>query len=232
MFTGAGISTESGIPDFRGPDGVWRRVDPSEFTLERYLSDVTTRRAAWRRRTRSGALTAAPNRGHEAVVRLWRSGRMVGCVTQNIDGLHAAAGLPSEALVEMHGNARTTTCLECGASLPTIQVAARVETGEDDPPCERCGGVLKVDVVYFGEMLPAGAVARAFEWSARADAVLAVGSTLGVYPAASLPLDVVRAGHPMVIVNRGPTDLDHLATVIVDGSSGDVLPELVDRITD
>jgi NAD-dependent deacetylase len=232
VFTGAGISTESGIPDFRGPDGVWTKVDPAEFTLERYLSSADTRRASWQRRTRSGALDAAPNRGHEAVVRLWETGRMVGCVTQNIDGLHTAAGLPDEAVVEVHGNARTTSCLDCGATLPTTEVAERVAAGDDDPACEECGGILKVDVVYFGEMLPDDAMAQAFEWSAHADAVLAIGSTLGVFPAASVPLDVVRAGHPMVIVNRGATEMDALATVIVQGAAGETLPELVAHLAE
>ena len=230
VFTGAGISTESGIPDFRGPDGVWTRVDPAEFTLDRYLASAETRSASWRRRTRSGALTAAPNRGHEAVVRLWETGRMIGCVTQNVDGLHGAAGLPDAALVEVHGNAHTTSCLGCGATVGTAKVASRVAAGDDDPACVECGGILKVDVVYFGEMLPERAMARALEWSAEADAVLAVGSTLGVYPAASVPLDVVRAGHPMVIVNRGPTELDHLAAAIVEGAAGEMLPALVDML--
>src|SRR4030042_860431 len=134
VFTGAGISTESGIPDFRGPQGVWTTVDPDEFTLERYLRYPETRRRSWQMRMNSGALDAEPNAAHRAVVDLWRTGRMIGCVTQNIDGLHQKAGLPDEAVAELHGNAQTTVCLECGHEQPTADVLRRGEAGEDDPP--------------------------------------------------------------------------------------------------
>jgi len=231
VFTGAGISTESGIPDFRGPDGVWTRVDPSEFTIDRYLSNADTRRRSWTMRQESGLLEASPNDGHRAIADLWQTGRMIGCVTQNIDGLHAAAGLPPESIVELHGNARTTSCVECGSTTPTADVVSRVVAGEADPRCS-CGGILKVDVVFFGERMPAAAMTRAMAWAAACDSVVSVGSTLSVYPASYVPLTAAEAGAPLVIINQGSTDLDRVATVVVAESSGATLRTIVDALID
>ncbi len=227
VFTGAGISTESGIPDFRGPQGVWTTVDPDEFTLDRYLRYPETRRRSWQMRMNTGALDAQPNPAHRAVVDLWHTGRMIGCVTQNIDGLHQKAGLPGEAVAELHGNAHTTLCLGCGDRQPTAAVLRRVEAGEGDPSCLLCGGILKTAVVYFGEMLPAEAWDFAFELAEGADAAVSVGSTLSVVPASYIPHHVARRGHPFVILNMGPTDLDHLATARISAPAGLALPELV-----
>jgi NAD-dependent deacetylase len=227
VFTGAGISTESGIPDFRGPDGVWTRVDPDEFTIVRYLSNPETRRRSWSMRAESGVMDALPNAAHTALVDLWQSGRMSACVTQNIDGLHQQAGLPHEAVVELHGNAGATVCVRCSSRAATAAVLERVRAGDGDPACEACGGILKTDVVFFGETLPPAATARAFELAKHCDAVVAVGSTLSVYPAAYVPLEATRDGSPLVIVNQGPTDLDHLATARIEGPAGTILPRLV-----
>ncbi|HSG80444.1 MAG TPA: Sir2 family NAD-dependent protein deacetylase [Acidimicrobiia bacterium] len=229
VFTGAGISTESGIPDFRGPDGVWTKVDPAEFTIDRYLSSSETRSRSWRMRRDSGALRARPNDGHRAVTRLWESGRVHGVVTQNIDGLHQRAGLPDDAVIELHGNAHRTRCVACGYRTDTEEILTRIDE-QGDPPCPECGGVLKVDVVLFGEMLPANATERAFELAREADAVVAVGSTLSVYPAAHVPLEVVRSGHPLVIVNRGETEFDEIATIRIDGGAGDSLTAIADAL--
>jgi len=226
VFTGAGISTESGIPDFRGPQGVWMTVDPDEFTLERYLRYPETRRRSWQMRMNSGALDADPNPAHRAVVDLWRSGRMIGCVTQNIDGLHQRAGLPNEVVAELHGNAQTTVCLECGDRQPTPAVLSRIEAGEDDPSCLLCGGIIKTAVVYFGEVLPTEPWDLAFDLAERADAVVSVGSTLSVVPACYIPQHVARRGHPFVILNMGSTDLDRLATARISAPAGLALPEL------
>ncbi len=226
-FTGAGISTESGIPDFRGPDGVWTRIDPSEFTYDKYVTNPETRRRSWQMRFGSGVLDAQPNDGHGALVALWKAGRLGGCVTQNIDGLHQAAGLPDEAVVELHGNAHRTRCLGCGATQPTEALRARVEAGDVDPHCEECGELLKVAVISFGEMMPEREMGRAYELAARTDGVLAIGSTLSVYPAADVPWTAARRGVPYVIVNRGPTDHDDLATLKVEGAAGELLPEIV-----
>ena len=143
-FTGAGISTESGIPDFRGPQGVWKKVDPSEFTFDKYVNNAETRVRSWEMRKQSGVLDAQPNTAHRALVDLWVSGLLSGVVTQNIDGLHQAAGLPAEAVVELHGNVQRVECLECEAGWPTEVVMARVDAGEADPHCPECGGIIKV----------------------------------------------------------------------------------------
>ncbi|OFW67133.1 MAG: hypothetical protein A2Z12_03635 [Actinobacteria bacterium RBG_16_68_21] len=227
IFTGAGISTESGIPDFRGPNGLWARIDPAEFTIDRYLASRKTRAASWRMRADSGTLDAQPNDGHRAVTALWRTGRTAGCITQNIDGLHQKAGLPPAAVVELHGNATQTECLSCRRRQPTAAIAARVAAGEADPPCRDCGGILKIRVVLFGELLPEDELDRAAEMTAVADGVIAIGSTLSVYPAAGIPLEVVGRGHPLVIINQGPTELDDLAEVIIDEPAGTALPRLV-----
>jgi NAD-dependent deacetylase len=231
VFTGAGISTESGIPDFRGPNGLWSRVDPDEFTIDRYLTSRDTRVSSWKLRAESGWLDSEPNPAHVAVTSLWHTGRMVGCVTQNVDGLHARSGLPPEALVEMHGNATETVCVGCGHREPTTRVVRRLENGEDDPACVACGGILKMGVVMFGEYLPEDATQRATAMVDAADAILTVGSTLSVYPAATIPLQVVTRGHPMVIVNDGPTELDDLASVIIGDRAGLALPRLVALLT-
>jgi NAD-dependent deacetylase len=227
VFTGAGISTESGIPDFRGPQGVWTRVDPNEFTIDRYLTSAGTRRRSWQMRAESHALGATPNRAHRAVADLWKTGRMVGCVTQNIDGLHQAGGLPGDALVEVHGNVHDTVCLECRDRQPTAEVLARVAAGDEDPHCMLCNGILKTTVVMFGEAMPPLEMQQAWDWALRADAVLAVGSTLSVFPAASIPLEIAGAGHPMVILNMGATEFDTLATARIEAPAGEALPRLV-----
>ncbi len=231
VFTGAGISTESGIPDFRGPQGIWKQFDPSDYTYDRYIDDPGFRRESWGKRFRSPYLGADPNDAHRAVTRLWDAGRLIGCVTQNVDGLHAAAGLVPEALVEMHGTANRIRCISCGDEPEFDEIERRWESGEADPACRRCEGILKTAIVYFGENLPLDATTRAWHMAEQADAVLVVGSSLSVYPAAFVPLDVVDRGNPMVIINRGETDHDFRATVLVDGAAGEVLPELVDRLT-
>ncbi len=226
VFTGAGISTESGIPDFRGPDGVWTKIDPAEFTYDRYISNPETRKRSWQMRAASGILDAQPNRAHHALADLWHAGLMVGCVTQNIDGLHRVAGLPPEALVEVHGNAHRTRCLDCEGNWPTTEIAARVAAGDADPHCELCGGLLKVAVISFGEMMPMDEMARAYLMAGEADAVLAIGSTLSVYPAADVPLQAAQRGVPYLIVNLGATDHDLMATLKLDVPAGEAIPQL------
>ncbi|MCJ7726966.1 MAG: Sir2 family NAD-dependent protein deacetylase, partial [Acidimicrobiia bacterium] len=181
VFTGAGISTESGIPDFRGPDGVWTRVDPAEFTLSRFLGNPGTRRRSWQMRKESGILDAEPNRAHFALVTLWESSRMLAVVTQNIDGLHQRSGLPKRAVIELHGNAHLAVCVDCRDTTPTADVLDRVDAGEADPACRGCGGILKPNVVLFEEAMPVLAMSRAMHLAFDADAVISIGSTLGVY---------------------------------------------------
>jgi NAD-dependent protein deacetylase/lipoamidase len=233
-FTGAGISTESGIPDFRGPDGIWTKVDPGDFTITRYLANPELRRRGWRMHV-EGRLWGAraqiePNPGHLALVDLWNAGRLAGCVTQNIDGLHLKAGLPPEAVAELHGNVRQVRCLDCERRWPTEEILQRVEAGEEEPRCNFCGGIVKTTTVMFGEQLPGAVLERAREMASQADAVLAVGSTLGVWPAAEIPFAAAQQGQPLVILNRGPTEMDRLASVRIEGTAGSVLPALVQEI--
>lgn len=231
VFTGAGISTASGIPDFRGPNGVWTKIDPAEFTYDRYVSRPQTRIQSWQMRFTSGIFDAAPNDGHHAIKQLWDSGLMIGCVTQNIDGLHALSGLPDSALVEVHGSAHGVRCLSCDDHPDLVDVKRRWESGEADPTCERCGGILKSTVISFGEAMPQRELAMAYDWAERADAVIAVGSTLSVYPAADVPATAARRGQPYLIVNRGLTEHDGAADLKIEGDAGEVMGDLVRRLT-
>ncbi len=231
VYTGAGISTESGIPDFRGPNGLWTRVDPEDFTIDRYVGVQQRRIEGWRMHA-DGALWGArsdisPNPAHHAVARLWDAGLTSGVITQNVDGLHLVSGLPRHVVSEIHGDVRRVVCLGCAAEQPIEAVLERVDQGEVDPACVDCGGILKPSTVMFGELLPQQEITKAQRFSDEADAVLVIGSTLSVYPAADFPLSVRRRGEPMVIINKGPTEHDALAQVIVDGLAGEMVPELV-----
>ncbi len=233
-FTGAGISTESGIPDFRGPDGVWSKLDPDDFHIDRYLAKVEIRKRGWRLHQRGelwgSRSSAKPNPAHLALVDLWRAGRLAGCVTQNIDGLHLESGLPGPAVAELHGSTRAARCMTCAETWPTETVLVWMDEGMEVPVCPRCAGIVKTTTVLFGEMLPDTEVAKAQEMAGRADAVLAVGSTLSVWPAAEIPYQMAVAAKPLVIVNQGATELDHLASVRIEGAAGEVLPALVERL--
>jgi len=230
VFTGAGVSTDSGIPDFRSPDGIWRRYDPRQFTYQRYVSDPEARRQSWRLRREFQSMRPEPNAAHLACVRLAEAGRLEGVVTQNIDGLHRDAGLDRELICELHGNGRWVACLTCGDRLPMSAAVARVDAGEEDPACQRCGGILKATTVSFGQSLPAAAWARAEAMVSNCDAFLAVGSSLVVYPAARLPELASENGTTLLILNREPTPLDPLADVTMRGECGVLLPGLVDAL--
>lgn len=229
VLTGAGISTDSGIADFRGPKGVWTTNPGAEklSTLEHYLESAETRRRAWQARLSSPVWEARPNAGHDALVALERAGRLHTLVTQNIDGLHVEAGHDPALVVEVHGNARRVRCWDCAAEAPMDSALARVRAGEDDPACRDCGGILKSTTVLFGESLPDGAMERAVEAAVEADLLLAVGTMLSVYPVASMVHVAERAGTPVVVVNGQPTELDHLADVVLLGSISEVLPPLL-----
>jgi NAD-dependent deacetylase len=228
VFSGAGVSTDSGIPDFRSPGGLWTRYDPRQLGFRRYLSDPATRRLAWRLRRELHHLDARPNPAHLACVRLAEAGRLAGVITQNIDGLHLDAGLPPELVCEVHGTGRQFVCLECGDRGPMAEAVARVEAGEEDPPCRACGGIIKAATVSFGQGIPPGVWARAEALTAACDAFVAVGSSLVVQPAAGLPRLAGRLGAAVVIVNREPTPLDHLADAVLHGEAGTLLPALVE----
>lgn len=231
VLTGAGISTESGIPDFRGPNGVWTRDPDAEkrATLQAYLSDPQVRVQAWRNRREHAAWQAQPNAGHRALVDLARSGRLVTIVTQNIDGLHQRAGSDPDLVVEMHGTLYEVACLDCGDRTPMADTLARVDAGEDDPACLRCGGILKSATISFGQALDPAVLRRAVSAAAIADLFLAVGTSLGVHPAASLVDIAGSAGARIVIVNGSPTPYDRVADAVLRDPIGQVLPALVAR---
>ena len=229
VFTGAGISTESGIPDFRGPNGVWKTVDPKLFTIQRYVSDAETRRLSWRMRLENPALNAVPNAGHVAIVDLERMGKVSCIVTQNIDGLHQKAGSDPNLIVEIHGNVHEVVCLSCDARGPMSETLERVRAGEDDPRCRRCGGILKSATISFGQNLVKDDLDRAYLEASLADVVLAAGSSLSVVPAAYIPLTAAENGAGFIIVNMEATDYDTAADVVIHGKTGEVLPQLVAR---
>jgi NAD-dependent protein deacetylase/lipoamidase len=223
VLTGAGISTESGIPDFRSPTGIWARYDPMEYaTIEAFRRDPVK---VWEfYALRFEVLTSAePNAGHVALAELERRGFVGAVVTQNIDGLHQRAG--SRDVVEVHGSIRTASCLACGTRVPLEDVVAALRASPA-PPCPQCGEILKPDVVMFGELLPVGAIERASALSREAGLLLVVGSTLEVYPIAALPEDTLAAGGELAIVNRGSTPYDRRATVRIDGGAGETLAEV------
>jgi NAD-dependent deacetylase len=228
VFTGAGISTESGIPDFRGPDGVWKTRDPLRYTIQNYLADAEVRRESWQNRLASPVDAAQPNAGHRAVVALEEMGKVAAVVTQNIDGLHQLAG--SRNVIELHGTTREAGCLSCGRRMPMQQALDRVREGDLDPHCELCGGLLKSATISFGQALVESDVERANDHASSCDLCLAVGSTLSVWPAAGVPLQAARSGARLVIVNDGETDLDMAASALIRGRAGTVLPALVDAV--
>ncbi len=231
VFTGAGVSTESGIPDFRSPGGIWSRYDPSDFTIQKFLSGREGRRRIWRGLLESGLLTAKaePNPAHYAVAELERMGKLVCVITQNVDGLHQKAGNSPEKVVELHGNMRWAVCLSCKRRFPLEEVVRRIEEGDEDPHCAECGGILKPDAVFFGEPLPEEALRRAEAAAFSCDLCIVMGSSLVVYPAAFIPQYARRAGAELIIINRDPTPLDPLARVRISAKVGEVMPRIVRR---
>jgi NAD-dependent deacetylase len=231
-LTGAGISTGSGIPDFRGPDGVWTKNPDAEKTaqLRYYLADADLRRRAWQNRLRSEMWTAEPNAAHHALVALERKNRLHAIVTQNVDGLHHAAGQSEAIVVEIHGNVREAKCMTCGWRGPMHETLDRVRAGEEDPACIGCGGILKSATISFGENLVPADLDRSQLESARADVFLAIGTSLVVYPAAGLPEIATRNGARLVIMNAEYTPFDPVADAVVRDRLEDVLPALVDQV--
>lgn len=226
LLTGAGISTDSGIPDFRGPNGVWTRNPAAEktATLQHYLSNPATRRQAWQNRLSSPAWNARPNAGHAAIVELERRGRLLAVITQNVDELHQRAGNSPEKVIEVHGTMRRTRCWACGDRSPMEQTLDRVRAGDADPPCLRCGGILKSDTISFGQSLEPAVIDRAMQVSEEADVFLAAGSSLQVYPAANTVPLAKASGARVIILNGEPTKMDAYADVVLIGSISELLP--------
>ncbi|MCC9705598.1 NAD-dependent deacetylase [Streptomyces sp. MNU76] len=229
LLSGAGISTDSGIPDYRGPNGLWRRDPEAEklVTYEYYMGDPEIRRRSWQMRRRNRTLQADPNVAHRAVAELEQSGVPVRVITQNVDGLHQLAGMPARKVLELHGSVRSVVCVGCHARMPMEDALARVEAGEDDPPCLKCGGVLKSATVMFGERLDPVVLGEAVAISKACQIFIAVGSSLQVQPAAGLAGVAADHGARLIIVNAEPTPYDERADEIVREPIGTALPEVL-----
>ena len=232
VLTGAGISTESGIPDFRGPDGVWTKNPDAErtATIQHYVANRDHRVSSWANRAGSPMQTAEPNAGHLALAELERKGKLDTLVTQNIDGLHHDAGTSPERIIEIHGTVRDYACLDCTDRGPIEVVLDRVREGDEDPHCRSCGGLLKSATISFGQALVASDLERAQLAAANSDLFLAIGTSLTVYPVAALPEIAIQYGARLVILNAQETPYDFAASVILRGGIGDVLPRIVELV--
>ena len=232
VLTGAGISTESGIPDFRSPGGIWTKYDPAEFTYQNFVQSRAHRERYWKMSLDIHPVLAGaePNDAHRALVTLERRGVLRALVTQNIDGLHQRAGTSPERVIEIHGTALSVLCLSCQDRLPREDVQARVVGGEAVPECTKCGGILKPATVSFGQAMPERETAEAFAHAEASDVFLVIGSSLVVHPAAYLPVRAVECGAKLVIVNFEPTPCDELATVVLHGKAGPTMSALVEQM--
>jgi NAD-dependent deacetylase len=232
IFTGAGVSTESGIPDFRSPTGLWARHDPGDFTYQRFIGSDEGRRRYWAvgsalYRTVRGA---QPNAAHRAIAELDRLGVLDCVITQNIDDLHQKAGTAPDRVIELHGNATRARCLACGASCTRDEIQDRLEAGEAVPDCRACGGILKPYTVLFGEPMPVRETQLAEGRARAAGCFVVVGSSLAVYPAAYVPRYAKQAGARLVVVNLTPTPIDHAADVVIPGKAGEVMARVVEMV--
>ena len=229
VLTGAGISTDSGIPDFRGPRGVWTLNPKAErmSDIRHYVADPEVRRLSWQSRAAHPAWTAEPNAGHRAIVALEKRGRLHALVTQNIDGLHQKAGNSANLVIEVHGTLHTAVCLACGVKQPMHAVLARVRGGEQDPPCRQCGGILKSDTVSFGQPLVPRVIEHAMRVCSETDCLVAVGTSLQVYPIAAAVPGAKASGASLIIVNAQETPFDDIADVTLSDSISEVLPLLM-----
>jgi NAD-dependent deacetylase len=233
VLTGAGISTDSGIPDFRGPQGVWTKNPLAEkmSNIHYYLADAEVRKLSWRNRLSSPAWTAKPNAGHFALVHLEQRKKLHALITQNIDELHQIAGNSPERIIEVHGTMRRVMCWDCGMRAPMQKALERVRAGEEDPKCRDCGGILKSDTISFGQQLVPEVIDRAMRVAGEGDLFLSVGTSLQVYPVAGA-VEVARdAGAKIVIVNAQPTPFDQVADAVFDGSISQVLPAILGNVS-
>ena len=230
VFTGAGVSTESGISDFRSPDGIWSRYDPEDFTIQRFVSDKEARKRNWQLRKELVSANYQPNPAHHAIVDLEQLEKLSCVITQNIDGLHHAAGNSEEKIIELHGTIKYAKCLECNDRLPMIDVLNRIDEGEEDPHCKKCGGLLKAATISFGEAMPVDEMRRAEICSRECGLFIVIGSSLLVYPAASMPIIAKQAGSRLVIINYTPTDMDSQADIVIHDKAGPVMKAILDKV--
>lgn len=230
-FTGAGISTESGISDFRSPGGIWERYDPDDFTLQKFLHSPVTRRKRWRMIAEGGFMAMArPNPAHFALAELEELGLLDCVVTQNVDTLHQKAGNSAERVYQLHGTINWAVCLTCGHRFPLAEVAASLSSEGDAPPCTNCGGLVKPDTVFFGEALPQAVFNHAISRARAADLCLVIGSTLVVYPAALIPQYALESGAKLIILNLSETPMDWQADVLIRGKAGEIMPKIIETL--
>jgi NAD-dependent deacetylase len=229
VLTGAGISTDSGIPDFRGPQGVWTKNPDAEkmATIQHYMADPDIRKRAWKSRLETFARELAPNLGHRALVALEQRGKLDTLITQNVDGLHIKAGSSPHRVVEIHGTVREVMCMACGERAPMERAMARVRAGEEDPACRTCGGILKSATISFGQGLVPDDLARAEQAARHCNLMMAIGTKLSVWPIAGVVPVAKEAGSRVVILNAEPTEMDAIADVVMRGSISDLLPQIV-----
>ncbi len=232
VFTGAGVSTESGIPDFRSPGGIWDRFDPDDFTYHKFIKDPEARRKHWQMFREGGLVTEAkPNPAHYAIAELHRLNKLDCVITQNVDNLHQRAGVPDDKVFELHGNMQWAVCLSCGKRYPLEQIKARLDAGEEALDCEACHGILKPNAVFFGESLPAKVFEEATFRSYNCDLFIVIGSTLIVYPAAYIPVSAVESGAKLVIINLSSTPMDKQATVLITAKAGETMSRIIELVT-
>ncbi len=233
IFTGAGVSTESGIPDFRSPGGIWDRFDPDDFTYQKFVRDPESRRKQWQMLHEGGLTTEAnPNQAHYAIAELDRLGKLDCVITQNVDNLHQKAGVSDNKVFELHGNMQWAICMSCGRRYPFEQIKARLDAGEEIPDCGACHGILKPDAVFFGEALPADVLTEATHRSHNCDLFIVIGSTLVVYPAAYMPIYANNSGAKLVIINLSSTPMDGQATVVIRAKAGETMSRVLQRVTE
>jgi len=230
VFSGAGLSTESGIPDFRSPGGVWSKYDPSDFYFDKFISDEKARVKYWQMSTEfyQPMKDALPNRAHLAIKALEDTGKLVAVVTQNIDRLHHRAGNSPDKIIEIHGTAFSVSCLGCGKAYDRDDIQKRISSGVKVPYCDECSGILKPDTISFGQAMPQEKMAQAIRHARECDLCIVLGSSLVVYPAASVPVSAVESGAKLMIINRDETQLDSMAELVVNESVSKALGEMVE----
>ncbi|MGD2126734.1 MAG: Sir2 family NAD-dependent protein deacetylase [Desulfobacteraceae bacterium] len=232
IFTGAGLSTESGIPDFRSPGGIWDRYDPSDFYFQKIISDKKAREKYWQMNTEFYATMkdAAPNRAYLAIRELEETGKLLAIVTQNIDSLHQKAGNSPDKIIEIHGTAFSVSCLSCGKTYEREEIERRLRSGVKVPSCDDCSGILKPKTISFGQAMPEDEMVKAFRYAQACDLCIVLGSSLVVYPAASVPIHAVDSGAKLIIINRDETPQDDRADVVIHASLGDALGRIMDMV--
>jgi len=230
VFTGAGISTESGIPDFRSPGGIWTKFDPDDFTIQKFMSSEKTRRMQWQMLAEGSLLKdAEPNQAHHAVAELEKLGKLTAVVTQNIDNLHQKAGNSPDKVFELHGNMKFVRCMGCDRRFPVEEIIQRLPE-EEVPGCQFCRGILKPDAVFFGESLPQKTLNDAIHHSRNCDLFIVIGSTLIVYPAAYMPMYAVESGAKLVIINLTSTPMDSKASVLITAKAGEAMGRIIEKV--